>query len=273
MKKLLSLFFSIGLFFTGIETPFNNTCAMESIVNSNTKVSKPKVVAVVPIKMNNQRCPGKNTKSLSDGTPLIHCILKTLKQVNNIDEIYVYCSNEDIKQYLIPGIKFLKRSEKLDSNTTSINEVLSAFANDIDSDIYVLSHATAPFIRSETIQDSICQVIGGLYDSALAVKKLNEFLWKDGKPLNYDPKNIPRTQDLETIYSETSGLYVFKKDLIKLENRRVGHNPYLKEVGKIEAVDIDDPEDFTIAGAVYDKVFKDMLCHTDHHMLKKNLEF
>ena len=35
-----------------------------------------KVVALVPIKMNNERTPGKNTKRFHDGTPLIQCILK-----------------------------------------------------------------------------------------------------------------------------------------------------------------------------------------------------
>lgn len=30
-----------------------------------------KVVALVPIKMNNERTPGKNTKKLSDDIPLI----------------------------------------------------------------------------------------------------------------------------------------------------------------------------------------------------------
>ena len=69
-----------------------------------------KIVAFVPIKMNNERVPGKNTKCFDDGTPLIQCILKSLVQVPEIDEIYVYCSNEKIKDYLIEGVKYLKRS-------------------------------------------------------------------------------------------------------------------------------------------------------------------
>lgn len=48
-----------------------------------------KTVAFVPLKLNNERLPGKNTKSFSDGVPLVSCILQTLKQVSNIDEIVV----------------------------------------------------------------------------------------------------------------------------------------------------------------------------------------
>ena len=79
-----------------------------------------KTVALVPIKLNNERTPGKNTKQFSDGTPLIHCILKTLKTVTNIDEIYVYCSNEDIKNFLIPGVNYLKRDTKYDTADASM---------------------------------------------------------------------------------------------------------------------------------------------------------
>ena len=59
-----------------------------------------KIVAFVPIKMNNERVPGKNTKCFDDGTPLIQCILKSLVNIPEIDEIYVYCSNEKIKEYI-----------------------------------------------------------------------------------------------------------------------------------------------------------------------------
>ena len=46
-----------------------------------------KVVALVPIKMNNERTPGKNTKQFDDGTPLIHFILKALKNAEEIDDL------------------------------------------------------------------------------------------------------------------------------------------------------------------------------------------
>ena len=59
-----------------------------------------KVVAVVPMKLNNSRLPGKNTKAFTNGSPLCTYILKTLLNVKLIDEIYVYCSNPAILKYL-----------------------------------------------------------------------------------------------------------------------------------------------------------------------------
>ena len=65
-----------------------------------------KTIAFIPLKLNNERLPGKNTKPFKGGKPLLTYILSTLTKVNGIDEAYVYCSNEGVKKYLPDGIKF-----------------------------------------------------------------------------------------------------------------------------------------------------------------------
>lgn len=215
-----------------------------------------KIVALVPVKLNNVRLPNKNTKEFTNGKPLITYILETLKKVKNLDEIYVYCSSEEIKKFLPNGVKYLKRSKSLDQNTTKINEVLASFSNDVDADIYVQTHATAPFVKEERFEEGLDAIINKGYDSALTVKKLQDFLWKDGKPFNYSLNNIPRTQDLDVIYEETSGFYIYKKEVLKEKNCRIGEKPYLVEISEIESIDIDEAEDFIIADAIYNQVLK-----------------
>lgn len=214
-----------------------------------------KVVAFVPIKLNNERLPGKNTKAFGDGTPLIALILKTLQSVRNADEIYVYCSDDTVIEYLPEGIKYLKRSAVLDRSETKINEVLQSFARDIPADIYVLAHATAPFVSAGSITYGIDKVLSGQHDSALTVHKMQEFVWKDGCPLNYDLSAVPRTQDLDPLFIETTGLYIYTYDLIAKRNIRIGDSPCLIEVSKIESVDINEPVDFDIANALYLEMF------------------
>ena len=213
-----------------------------------------KIVALVPIKLNSERVRNKNIRKFDNGRPLCTYILDTLKNVNNIDEIYVYCSDEKIKEYIPEEIIYLKRSNSLDQSTTKINEVLKAFAQDVDADYYVLTHATAPFITKETIEKGVEIIRNGEYDSVFTVTKLQDFLWKDNKPLNYSLDAIPRTQDLEPLYEETSGLYIYSKELILKEGRRIGYNPFMLEVSKIEALDIDTEDDFFISNAVSSKI-------------------
>ena len=215
-----------------------------------------KTVAFVPIKLNNERLPGKNIKPFTNGKPLVHYIFQTLMSVKEIDEIYVYCSSEEIVKYVPSGVIFLKRDPYLDLSTTSFNEVLTTFAEKVDADVYILTHATAPFISAESFKKGIQAVKSGNYDSALSVEKMQEFMWKNNKPFNYDPVRIPRTQDLEPFFIETCGMYIYRKAVISDKHRRIGDNPYLVEVDKVEATDINNPEDFLLADAIFNSQLK-----------------
>lgn len=210
-----------------------------------------KTVAVVPMKLNNRRLPQKNTKPFTNGKPLCHYILSTLLTIEDIEEVYVYCSNPDIIEYIPEGCRFLSRSTSLDQDTTKMNEVLRCFAKEIKADIYVMTHTTAPFISRQSIMKGLYAVKTAEYDSSFAAKRLQDFLWKDGEPFNYQLNNIPRTQDLPPLFEETSGFYIYKAEVINKLNRRIGDKPYIVEVGEIEGIDIDEAEDFMIADAIY----------------------
>ena len=215
-----------------------------------------KTVAFVPVKLNNERLPGKNIRSFTNGRPLITYILDSLLHTSDVDEIYVYCSDAAIQEYLPEKVKFLKRDPYYDLSTTSFNEVLISFAELVKADVYVLTHATAPFISPDSIRTGVKKVRDEGFDSALSVSKIQEFLWKDGYPFNYDVDQIPRTQDLSPFFAETCGLYVYTRELIIKTRKRVGSDPYLIEVSKIEACDINEPIDFMIADAIYQQRLK-----------------
>lgn len=215
-----------------------------------------KTVALIPVKLDSKRVPGKNIKPFFDGTPLMHFIQKACLNTKTIDEVYIYCSDEEVKKYIIPGVQFLKRPDYLNGDNINANDFIREFIKVVDADIYVNAHTTSPFARPETIDDCVKQVAGGRYDSAFCAEAARTFLWEDGKPVNFDPDHFPRTQDLPPVYAETSIAYVFTKESFIKHNRRLGSHPYIKEVSKIEAMDIDYPEDFDICNAVYKEIIK-----------------
>ena len=152
-----------------------------------------KIAAMVPIKLKNERLPHKNTLDLL-GKPLIQWILSALLEVDKIDEIYVFCSDEAIKHYLPEGVNFLRREKWLDEPTSNFSQFFDAFYRQVDADIYVFTHATAPFIRPETIEVCLEQVLSGGHDSAFTAVKIQDFLWQNGLPVNIDAANLPRSQ-------------------------------------------------------------------------------
>lgn len=207
------------------------------------------IVAIMPIKLNNERCPGKNTRMLGN-KPLLQWELDSLKATGLCDSINVFCSSEDVVPFLPEGVSFLKRPAFLDLPTSNFTQIFGLFMEQNDADIYVYAHATAPFISSDTMKQCIEAVKSGEYDSAFCALELHDYLWQDGEPLNFDATNLPRTQDLKPIFQETSGVYVFTKEVFTKYHRRIGVNPFIKKVSFKEAIDIDNPEDFDLAEAV-----------------------
>ena len=200
----------------------------------------------MPIKLKNERCPGKNTRMLGS-KPLLQYELDSLKETGLCDEINVFCSDDAVVPFLPESVNFLQRPKELDLPTSNFTQIFSCFMAERDADIYVYAHATAPFVTVETMKQCIEAVKSGEYDSAFCAVKLQDYLWKDGKPLNFDATNVPRTQDLEPIYQETSGVYAFTKEVFEKYKRRIGMKPFIMEVSFREAVDIDNPEDFDLA--------------------------
>lgn len=206
-------------------------------------------VAIMPIKLVNERCPGKNTKLLGN-KPLLQYELESLLQTELCDSVNVFCSSEDVIPYLPNGVNFIKRPEYLDLPTSNFTQIFEKFMEEHIADIYVYAHATAPYVTVDTMRQCISAVQSGEYDSAFCAVKLQDYLWQDGEPLNFVASNLPRTQDLKPIFQETSGVYVFTKEVFEKFHRRIGKKPFIKEVSFKEAVDIDNPEDFELAEAL-----------------------
>lgn len=211
-------------------------------------MSKKKVVAFVPLRPNSKRIPGKNQIPLG-GHPLAWWVCDALLKSDEIDEVYAFCSSEYSIEGLPSDVKFLKRDVSLDSDSTRGIEIYRSFIDSVEAGVYVLAHATSPFIKVKTISDGVRSVVHGDYDSAFTVAPQQTFTWYQNKPLNYDLSNIVRTQELEVLYFETSALYIFERDVLARDGRRIGFNSRMIITNGAEALDIDNPEDFDLARA------------------------
>jgi len=205
-----------------------------------------KTVAFVPIKLHNQRLPGKNLLPLR-GVPLCVHVFSTLLKVPEVDEVFAYCSDDSLKDVLPPGVTFLKRDKDLDGDCVKGGQIYRSFIQNVDADVYVLAHATSPFTQPETVEKALGAVLTGDYDSAFSAERIQTFAWYRGKPINYDLDDVPRTQDIDPVWIETSGFYIFKKDVFVEKGQRIGSKPFIAEVSGLETVDIDESKDYEMA--------------------------
>ena len=207
-----------------------------------------KVVAMIPIKLHNQRLPGKNIMLLGE-KPLCQYLFDTIQHVESIDEVYVFCSDPVIKEYMPDKIKFLQRPESLDAGTIKSKDIIEEFIRTIDADIYALMHVTQPFITAKTITETIKKVREENYDSAFVAQSIKEFVWYKEKPINYNLTDVVRTQELEPVYVEGE-LFVFEKEVFTEKKRRIGDRHWIQPIGWKESVCIDEKEDFEMAEAI-----------------------
>ena len=82
------------------------------------------------------------------------------------------------------------------------------------------------------------------YNSILTVKSIFTWFWFEGKPINYDPRILPRSQDAKPVVMETTGLYGITQKALFQNRARIGDKPYFYEVSDAEAIDLDNEIDF-----------------------------
>lgn len=212
-----------------------------------------KITAFATIKLNSERVPHKNIQPIGS-KPLCYHILNTALQVKQINDVYVYCSDEAVTEHIPEQSIFLKRDKWLDGNEVKAKDTYTAFVNDVDADIYIAMCTTSPFTKKESLENALNKVLNEGYDSAFTAKRMQTFAWYKGEAINYDVANVPRTQDITPVFMETSAFFIFKKELWTEYGRRIGFHPYIQEVDEIEGVDIDTMDDLKFAQLIANQV-------------------
>lgn len=210
-----------------------------------------KIVALVPMRHQSQRVPGKNYRLLG-GKPLFHHIVTTLLNVNEIDEIVVDTDSSDIIAGIsehFPMVKIIERPEHLRLADIAMNEILAYDTSIIQSDFYLQTHSTNPLLNAETVSKAIQALVAKFpaYDSLFSVTRLQTRLWDQlGRAINHNPALLLQTQDLPPVYEENSCIYMFTRETLISHRNRLGERPLMFEIDAAEAWDIDNELDFQI---------------------------
>jgi len=223
-----------------------------------------KIKALLPMKGNSERVKNKNMRDF-DGAPLYHAVMKSLLSSQYIEEVIINTDSEIIsknaKDTFGDSVTIIERPIEIQGDFVSMNNIISYDLSKLEGEYFLQTHSTNPLLRTETIDSAIEKYFAGIeeFDSLFSVTKVQtRFYDKNAKPINHNPEELLRTQDLEPLYEENSNFYIFSKESFKnLDNKRIGINPQIFEVNKLEAVDIDEPEDFKLAELLH--IHKDNL--------------
>lgn len=212
-------------------------------------------IAIVPMRHNSERVPGKNYRPLA-GIPLYHHVVRTLSAVPEIDVIVIDTDSDfiisDCAEHF-PKVQVLLRPEHLRDGATAMNDVLHSTLDQVGADVVLQTHSTNPFLKTSTVSKAL-QLFANPdreFDSIFSVTRLQARLWdSETRPVNHDPSVLLRTQDLAPLFIENSCFFIFTPELLRERGNRIGARPLMFEMNSLEAVDIDIEEDFALASAI-----------------------
>ncbi len=219
-------------------------------------------------KEHSERIKHKNWRDFV-GKPLPLYIIDTLLQSDKINNIYIDYDGENsvkcIKEnYSDKRIVLLERPKYLKGEHITANDLIAGILNRIDGEYFIQTHVTCPLLTTKTINEAINMYNWNKpnFDSLFGVTRHQSYFYDfNREPINHSPDQIEKTQDLPPIYEDNSAIYIFDRKCFELWGR-IGLNPYMFEINKLEGIDINYPEDLFIAEAVKEKLDADKSYNT-----------
>ncbi|MBC5786690.1 cytidylyltransferase domain-containing protein [Clostridium facile] len=213
------------------------------------------IKALVAVRSGSVRVQNKNLRPFA-GSSLLELKLTQLQRIKGLDGIIVNSNDDQMltiaQQY---GCEAVKRDAYYASNTVSMSDVYRNMAENCNCDVIAYINVTNPLIKDETLEKAIMAYhsLKDGYDSLNSAHLIKEFMFYENKPINYDLKNQPRSQDLPDYYALNFAFNIIARDTMMECKNVVGKKPFIYGIDEVEATDIDNPIDFEFAEFVFKK--------------------
>jgi len=221
-----------------------------------TKISKLKIIAMIPARKGSQRLKWKNL-ALLDGKPLISYAIEAAQKSKMFSKIIVNSEDKVFKEIARKyGVEFYHRSFHLASSAAKSDEVVYDFLKHNPCDILTWVNPTSPLQPAEEIQDVLYYFQKNNLDTLITVKNEQVHCIFENKPINFDIKEqFSQTQNLVPIQSFVYSLMVWKADCFKQTYEKQGYAFFCGKTGfypvsRLSSVIIKREEDLHFAQAI-----------------------
>ncbi|MCD8057329.1 MAG: acylneuraminate cytidylyltransferase family protein [Bacteroides fragilis] len=212
------------------------------------------ITAIIPVKGNSSRLPGKNILPFGNSNLLLHKISQ-LKQVAGITDIIVSSDSEEMLEMARnAGVSAYDRPICYANESVPFGIFLEYLCDTLPNEHILWACVTSPLVEPYLYEKAIrlyFQKIQEGYDSLITVLPCQSYYMDENGPINFktglEHKN---SEQLQPIYHFTNGINLAPKSKIREWHYNYGPNPYRLEVNKREAADIDDIYDYVCAKAM-----------------------
>jgi CMP-N,N'-diacetyllegionaminic acid synthase len=211
---------------------------------------KKKIIAIIPVRGGSKGIPCKNLLDFC-GHPLVTWSITQALSSRMIDSVWVSSDDKDIlrisEEY---GAKIVLRplsiSGDQDTSESAWIHAIDAIEKEIGRVDFILGmQATSPIRESADLDKAITLMKEQNLDSLMSVTEIEDFFtWKKNKSnefesVNYDYRCRKRRQEVESRYLENGSFYIFKPEILRNNNNRLGGKigVYLMDMYKMFQID------------------------------------
>jgi len=213
---------------------------------------------LIAVRGGSKRVPRKNVRPFCDSSMLELKIEQALR-LKDISGVVVTSDDEEMLDIAFGynDVDVMERDPHYASDTVPMGDVYVHLASLLDCKDILWTPVTSPLVTDRSVQDCInIYKHRGHHDSVVTTNIIKEYMWLDGKAVNYDPKNHPRSQDLPDIYALNFAVNILPRELM-IENKNIlGNDFYSYMLNEVEALDVDTEHEFMLAEFLYEKVRK-----------------
>lgn len=215
------------------------------------------IIAIIPARGGSKGIPGKNIMDFC-GKPLLAWSILQAKATKTVKQVYV--SSDDLK-ILDVAVSFgalpIIRPAEFATDTATSEQVLLHAIGEIEKltkktiDLVVFLQATSPLRTPEDIDESVKAICDAQADSLFSMAVLDDFcVWfqkeNNLEGLTFNPFNRGRRQDREPLYLENGSIYIFKPEILRKYNNRLGGKIVMYAMDGWKSYEIDRKEDLDI---------------------------
>ena len=220
-----------------------------------------KVVAIIPARYGSKGIPGKNLVPLC-GKPLLAWSIEQANTSSKIDSVWVTSDSTEILEVAERyGAHAIERPTELSGDIASSESAWLHAMDVIENtgmmiDCIVGMQATSPIRESTDLDSAIKQFDDNSCDSMLSVGVVEDFFFwhynsqKRPESINYDYRNRQPRQLIEKRYLENGSFYIFKPNIIRSHNNRLGGNIGLYVMEHHKMFQIDTPSDIKLCQVI-----------------------
>ena len=219
------------------------------------------ITAVIPVRAGSSRIVNKNIRPFA-GSSLLKIKIEQLKRIDKIDNIVVSSdSPEMLKIAEANGVIAKKRPiEYCDEKTRTFNEVVEYIASEeVETEHMIWCPCVCPLIKDDSLIDAL-----NIYkkilkeeihaDSIASALLLKEYVFGENGPVNFSVEHHVPSQMLPKWHTIQNGFFIAPTKSMQTWKFVYGPDPYLYEISKLEAIDIDEMIEFEMAEYLFRKI-------------------